>query len=241
MSQALIPELSPQAEVAVLARALYREGYDDQDAGHLTYRQPDDTFLAVPLEVGWNEIRASDVIRIDIDGNKLDGRWSVPPAIGLHLEYHRAHPGTDVTIHQHPRYATVWSTAGRLPAVYDQRAATLPDSDYVIYDDFQGVLEADDAVADAVAAIGKAKCALLRNHGVFVVGDNMPQAYTNALTLECRCRIAWFCEVLGTTGTVPDYGRRSIESVIASRGGFAPGMWEWAVRRELGPVGSVLD
>jgi len=107
-------DLTPQEEVALLGRILYREGYNDHASGHITYRQPDDTFLALPMEFGWNEACASDVIRIDIDGNLLEGKWSVPPAIGVHLEYHRAKPGRMVTVHQHPEYATIWSAAGRI-------------------------------------------------------------------------------------------------------------------------------
>lgn len=43
-----LPPLSPQAEVALLARTLFREGYDDHLAGHITSRQPDGTLLVNP-------------------------------------------------------------------------------------------------------------------------------------------------------------------------------------------------
>jgi ribulose-5-phosphate 4-epimerase/fuculose-1-phosphate aldolase len=233
----LLPELSPHAELALLARALYREGYDDHDVGHITYRQPDDTFLAVPVELGWNEVSASDIIRIDGDGKVLEGHWTIPPAIVLHLEFHKAQPGCNVTVHQHPRYATVYSTAGKLPPVYDQRAATLPDSEIVLYDDYEGIVEEVDAARAAVAAVGTAKCALLRNHGVFIVGDSIAEAYSNAVTLEWRCRQAWMVEVLGgAKQIVPDIGRRSIENSMVRYGNVTPWMWEWAARRELGPA-----
>jgi ribulose-5-phosphate 4-epimerase/fuculose-1-phosphate aldolase len=238
----IMPELSPQAELAVLARALYTEGYDDHDVGHITYRQRDDTFLALPVEMGWNEMRASDIIRIDRDGNLLEGRWSAPPAIVLHLEFHKARPGCSVTVHQHPRYSTIWSAMGRLPAVYDQRAATLSDDEVVLYDDYEGIVEDVGAAQAAVRAVGDAKCALLRNHGVFVVGDSIAQAYTNAVTIEWRSRQAWFVEAIpGEHRTVPDFGRRTIEDSIKGYGEVVPWMWEWAVRRELGMLDSALS
>ncbi len=43
-----LPELSAHAELALLARILWREGYDDHQVGHMTYRQPDGTYLALP-------------------------------------------------------------------------------------------------------------------------------------------------------------------------------------------------
>src|SRR4051794_26033762 len=103
----VMPDLTPHAELAVFARALFREGWDDEDVGHITYRQPDDTFLATPHERGWDELRPEDIVRIDIDGNKLDGRWTVTRPILLHLEFHRARPGCDVTVHHHPRFTTI--------------------------------------------------------------------------------------------------------------------------------------
>jgi L-fuculose-phosphate aldolase len=237
-----VGELSPQAELALLARILWREGYDDHQVGHMTYRLADDTFLTLPHELGWNEVCASDVLRMDAEGRLLEGRWSVPPPIILHTEYHKAKPATNVTLHHHPRFATIWSVAGELPPVFDQLSAMLPDSAYVLYDDYDGTAEQLEAVRRMVAAIGDARCALLRNHGVFVVGDNIEQAYLNALSLEWRCRQAWMVRALGTGGRpMPDAGRRAIEHGIARFNGTSPGKWEWAVRRELGLVGEVLS
>src|SRR5580704_1234987 len=193
-------ELSPQAELALLARILWREGYDDHQVGHMTYRLPDDTFLTLPHELGWNEVCASDVLRMDADGNLLEGSGSVPPPIILHTEYHKAKPATNVTLHHHPRFATIWAAAGELPPVYDQLSAMLPDSAYVLYDDYDGTAEQLEPVRRAVAAIGGACCALLRNHGVFVVGDNIEQAYLNALSLEWRCRPAWMVKAIDAAG-----------------------------------------
>jgi ribulose-5-phosphate 4-epimerase/fuculose-1-phosphate aldolase len=236
-----LPELSPRAELALLARILWREGYDDHQVGHMTYRQADDTFLALPLELGWNEVCASDVLRIDADGNLVEGIWTVPPPILLHTEYHKARPGTNVTLHHHPRFATIWSTAGELPPVYDQLSAMLPDTGYVLYDDYDGTAEQMEPVRKMVAAIGSARCALLRNHGVFVVGDTIEQAYLNALSLEWRCRQAWMVGALAAGGRpMPDSGRQAIERGIARFNGTSPGKWEWAVRRELGLVEDVL-
>src|ERR1700736_1776211 len=99
-----LPELTPAAEVALLARMLHREGYDDHLAGHITYRQPDGTLLVNPFGLTWDEITASDIMRIDLDGNVLDGPWTVTPAIPLHLELHRARPDIAVAVHNHPRF-----------------------------------------------------------------------------------------------------------------------------------------
>jgi ribulose-5-phosphate 4-epimerase/fuculose-1-phosphate aldolase len=62
-----LPELTPAQELALLARCLFSEGYDDHLAGYITHRQPDGTFLVNPFGLTWDELRASDVMRMDAD------------------------------------------------------------------------------------------------------------------------------------------------------------------------------
>src|SRR5207244_3309078 len=65
-----LPELTPAQELVLLARCLFAEGYDDHLAGHITSKQPDGTFLVNPFGLTWDELRASDVMQMDADGNE---------------------------------------------------------------------------------------------------------------------------------------------------------------------------
>ena len=58
----LIPDLSPPEELTLLARTLWREGYDDHLAGHITYRQPDGTLLTNPWYLLWEELTVEDIV-----------------------------------------------------------------------------------------------------------------------------------------------------------------------------------
>src|SRR5438270_873191 len=148
-----LPELSPAAELALLARVLFREGYDDHLAGHITYKQPDGTLLVNPFGLPWDEVGASDVMRIDPDGNVLDGQWTVTPAITLHLELHRARHDVTVAVHNHPRWATIYADLGRAPDVYDQTSA-LVAGEVAIYADYEGPVNQTENARAAVAAMG---------------------------------------------------------------------------------------
>src|SRR6476620_12534535 len=66
-------ELTAPQELALLARCLFAEGYNDHLAGHITSKQPDGNFLVNPFGLTWDELRASDVMTMDSDGNTLDG------------------------------------------------------------------------------------------------------------------------------------------------------------------------
>ena len=233
-----LPPLTPQAEVALLCRMLFREGYDDHLAGHITYRQPDDTLLVNPWGLTWDEVTAADIMRIDLEGTVLDGKWTVTPAIPLHLELHKARPDTAVAVHNHSRWGTIWADLHRVPPVYDQTSAMVP-GDPALYDDFGGSVDAVENARACVEALGDARMALLANHGVFVVGRDIAQAHHRAVVLEWRCRQAWHVEALGEGKPVRDdvFKRFSAPFDHVS----FPGLFEAMARRELRADPSIID
>jgi len=234
------PSLSCEAELALLCRMLAREGYYDNIAGHITYAQPDGTMLVNPFELLWEEVTASDILRIDGQGRKLRGKLSVTPAIALHVEAHRICKDIAVAVHNHPRWGTVWANVGRVPPAYDQTSAYI--SDIVLFDEYRGGVNDAQLARDAVNAMGIGGCALLRNHGVLVVAGSMRQAHMRAVALETRCRLAWHVEVLGG-GTVmdPQVAAALHERVDRPDMPRMPNLWDAAVRREIRLDPGVLD
>jgi ribulose-5-phosphate 4-epimerase/fuculose-1-phosphate aldolase len=233
-----LPELSPHQELALLARTLHREGYDDHLAGHISYRQPDGTLLVNPFGLTWDEIRAGDVVRIDLDGRVLDGAWTVSPAIELHLALHRARDDVQVAVHNHPVWGTVWADLHEVPPVLDQSSA-LVAGDVVLYDTYEGTVNVRANAEAVIAGLGDARMALLANHGVLVAGKDIAQAHHRCVVLEWRCRQAWRARVAG--GGVPlrpdQYDEMAgFFDLIAF-----PGLWEAMVRRELRADPLVLD
>ncbi len=225
----LLPELSPRAELALLARTLWREGYDDHLAGHITARQADGTLLCTPWMLLWEELRPGDILRIDLDGNVLEGEWPVPLGIPLHLELHRARGDVDVAVHNHPRFGTIWADAQRVPPVYDQSSA-LGGGRLVLVDEYDGPVNDRGSAARAIAAMGDADLALLANHGVFVLGGSVRAVHQRAVALEQRCRHAWHVEALGGGRELPEPARSFFAGTDGE--GFI-GFWEAMARREL--------
>lgn len=227
---ALLPDLTPRQELALLCRVLLREGYNDHIAGHITYWQPDGTFLVNPWELPWDEVTASDILRVDGDGNIVEGEWNVTPALNVHFDMHKARPDAKVIIHNHPEWGSVWAAAHRIPPIYDQTSAMV-DTDPAMFDEYQGTVNDQDAGKAAVDALGEHKWALLANHGVMLVARDLRQAHLRAITLEWRCRLAWRVEAIGggvpLEQTVADGTGNMIDS-----NGF-PFLWEAMVRREL--------
>ena len=226
-----LPELSPEAELALLARALHRHGYDDQLAGHISYRQPDGTILVNPFALAWDEITASDILRIDADGQLLEGQWDVTPAIALHLEVHARRPDVQLAVHNHSQWGTLWAGLQEEPGIFDQTSAFVAGG-VAIHREYGGPVTDRSPAAAAVEALGRAPMALLGNHGVLVVGPDVVTTYLRGYTLEWRCRQAWRLRLAG--GGVPMAAEtvRGLDDHFAS-GGYPVLWWEAAVRREL--------
>ena len=91
----------------------------------------------------------------------------------------------------------------------------------------------------AAGAIGEHKWALLANHGVLLVANNIRQAHLRAITLEWRSRMAWRVEMLGGGTPLP-------AAVAVATGGRTdangfPFLWEAMAREEIRRDPSVLE
>jgi L-fuculose-phosphate aldolase len=233
-------DLTPAQEIALLARCLFNEGYDDHLSGHITYKQPDGTFLVNPWGLTWDEVCASDIARMDSQGRQLDGRWLISPAITLHVVLHEHRSDAGVVVHNHPRWGTIWADAHRVPPIYDQTGA-MYSGDIAVYNAYDGPVNDRSNAGGAVEALGSANAALLANHGVLVLADDISQAYIRAMVLEWRCRQAWHVEALGggvpmSEATATEFGAL-IDSVPNAFDGFFEAMCRRVIRKDPG----VLD
>lgn len=236
----LIPELTPAQEIVLLARTLWREGYNDHLAGHITYNLGDGTLLCNPWLLTWNEIRPRDIIRIDLDGNVVEGDWPVPLGIPLHLELHKARENVKVAMHNHPLYGTVWSDMREIPPIYDQSSNLGGGGDLVLVDEYDGAVNSPDAARKAIEALGDAELALLAGHGVFVLGSTVRAVHQRAVALEQRCKHAWHIRAAGVRPESP-LPQWWIDRTRNSDGNGFIGFWEAAVRAELREDPTLLD
>lgn len=234
----LLPPLTPQAELALLCRVLFREGYSDHIAGHISYLQDDGTMLVNPWELAWDELVAGDIIRLDATGKVIEGGWNVTPAINLHTEIHDRRPDVKVIIHNHARYGTVWANARRVPPVYDQTSAQV-SGELKLVDEYNATVNEASEGARCAAMLGDAKWALLANHGVIVVANSISQAYLRAATLEWRCRTAFEVEALGGGKPIPGEVAEPLGEMIDGNG--FPFLWEAMARRVLREDSTILS
>ncbi len=178
-------------ELAAAFRIAAAHGLHEGIDNHLSLAVPgrDDLFLLNRYGPHWSEITADDILVLDLDGHVVDGsgQWEVT-AFMIHRGCHRARPDARAVFHTHQPYATsVALTVAGLDTRLSQNAMYFHGA--VARLDYGGLAD-DDAEGDRIArSVGDgASVVLLDNHGVLVVGRDVPHAWHQLYFLEQAAR-----------------------------------------------------
>jgi len=232
-------ELSEAQALACLHRILAGIGFTENMAGHITVADDDGILLASPWGMWWDEVRASDLVRVAPDGTFLDGEWDVSPAIFLHTGLHARRPDARVVVHNHPYHATLLATMGRMPEITHQ-AACMFDGALALVDEYEGQVLDADAGAVLAEQVGDADGIILVNHGAIVIGASVPEAAYRAATFARMCRLTADALVAGvpTREIAPEH-RRALRDAFRTHALDA--YWNGAVRMLVRDHPDVLD
>jgi ribulose-5-phosphate 4-epimerase/fuculose-1-phosphate aldolase len=233
-------ELTDRQKLACLHRILAGLGFNENMAGHVTMiADSGGSLWASPWGLWWDEVRASDLCRVSPEGEVLDGRWDVSPAIFVHTELHRTRPDARVVVHNHPYHATLLATLGRLPEITHQ-AACMFDGALALVDEYQGQVLDRDASAWLAARVGAADGVILVSHGALVIGGSVEEATYRSATFDRMCRLTADALVSGhpTREIAPEH-RGALKAAFRTHALDA--YWSGAVRLLLADDASVLD
>ena len=233
-------DLSDEQALACAFRILAGEGFSENIAGHITWQRPgDDDLLVNPWGLWWEEIRASDICRVDLQANVVAGRWDVTPAIHIHTELHRARPDARVVVHNHPYWVTVLAGLGVLPDIVHQTGSMF-DGDLRLVEEYSGEVDSPALGSDLAAMIGDAAVAILVSHGVIVTGATIQEAVYRSASIDRVCRLAYDVMALGRSAKPISAGvMKGMKASLLERG--ADVYWAGAVRRLLRHEPEVLQ
>jgi L-fuculose-phosphate aldolase len=223
-------KLGPEQQLAVLADALAQVGYCDHIAGHITIRGANGTLLCSPWGLPWDQISASDVICIDHEGNRLHGRWPVPPGIPLHLALHKRRPATGVAVHNHPEWSGLWAAMHQVPPVLDQTGALIGDRVSLV-DEFGGAVDDAQNAEAVIDKLGDSDVGLLANHGTFIIADDIPTVFLRCYSFEWRCKRAAQVARVGEGISLRPAVLSHLAQTITTAG--FPGFWSAAAKQAV--------
>ena len=207
--------------------ALYK--WDDLVFTHITLRLPDadDQFLINPYGLFFDEITASSLVKIDLQGRKVqDSPFEVNPAgFVIHSAIHAARHDARCVMHTHTLNGV---------AVSSQRAGLLPISQHSMftlgslgYHDFEGPALNDDEKPRLVADLGDKSSLILGNHGLLTVGETVADAFVAMYYLEASCAIQVRAQSGGELIPVP----KEVLDQAVSRTRQGPRVWPGLLRR----------
>tara|TARA_B110000046_G_scaffold185791_1_gene229350 strand:+ start:4498 stop:5232 length:735 start_codon:yes stop_codon:yes gene_type:complete len=184
-----------EQELRVQLAACYRIfdhlGWSEMIFNHITAKVPgpENHFLINPYGLHYSEVKASNLVKVDINGNIVeDTDYAVNPAgIVIHTAIHAARPDVHCIAHTH-------TNAGM--AVACSQEGLRPDNFYsallhnrIAYHDFEGITVMDDEKPRLIANLGDKSLMILRNHGLLAGGRSIPEAFINLWAMERSCEV----------------------------------------------------
>ena len=184
-------EWTARVDLAACYRLIALAELDDQTATHITLRAPDEPghFLINPYGLLFCQVTASNLVKVDIDGNIVsDTQYGINPAgFVIHSAIHAARPDAHCIIHTHTVAGMAISCLeeGLLPI--SQKSLRFA-GDRLAYHDYEGKSDDLDERERLVRDLGSRNAMILRNHGLLVCAPTVGRAYHAMMNLEKSCR-----------------------------------------------------
>lgn len=183
-------EWQVRVELAAAYRLIAMYGWDDLVFTHISAKIPGtEHFLINPYGLMFDEVTASNLVKIDLQGNKVEeSPYNVNPAgFTIHSAIHEVRHDANCVLHTH--------TAAGI-AVSIQKEGILPISQQSIfvlsslaYHHYEGVALNHEEKPRLQADLGKANYLVLHNHGLLTCGKTVADAFLNMYTMQRCCEI----------------------------------------------------
>ena len=234
-------EHTTRVDLAAAFRLVDLYGWSDMLATHLSARipGPDEHFLINPVGMMFEEMTASCLVKVDIDGNILsESEFGINPAgYTIHSAVHMGRKDAGCVMHTH--------TAAGL-GVATQKSGLLPLTQMALaviaqtgYHDYEGpafdLRERDRLIND----LASNNVLILRNHGLLTVGKTVAEAFVWLFRAERACRFQLSFQQAGVPAQeipkeVQDISIERSKKAISASGHRPIGQFEWpALLRKL--------
>lgn len=194
--------LALKKEIIEVGKRIYNNGFVASNDGNISARIDSNRIVITPTGVSKGFMSVSDLIILDMEGNKLSGRKEPSSESLMHLEIYKNRKDVMSVCHAHPPYATAFAVAGIsldkmiLPEVIIS-LGTIPIVEYgltgtpYLYKQISKYIHDYDAF-------------LLENHGALTVGSSIINAYHKMETLEHAAKIQFIAQQLGNVNELSD-------------------------------------
>lgn len=164
-------------------------------------------FVIKPSGVDYEKMTPEDMVVMDLNGNKVEGRLNPSSDTPTHLELYKAFPEIGGVVHTHSSYATSWAQSGRSIPCYgtthaDYFYGEIPCVRCLTKEEIEDAYEANTGhlIVKEFKRMAKDPVAvpavLCKNHGPFAWGKDAHEAVHNAVVLEEVAKMAYRTELI---------------------------------------------
>jgi len=198
-------EWAARVELAACYRIFALLGWTELIYNHITLRLPGPAtqFLINPFGLHYSEVRASNLVSIDLEGrvNAPEGSVVNPAGFTVHAAIHAGIPGAHCVMHTHTTAGMAVACSEGGLSMSNFYSAQLHDK--VAYHDFEGITVHADEGPRLVRNIGERQAVILRNHGLLAWSSTLPSAFAVLWLLNRACEIQLASTSMGAVREIP--------------------------------------
>jgi L-fuculose-phosphate aldolase len=180
--------------IVQIVQELFAAGHLTSTGGNVSNRSADgETIWITPSGLYKGALTANSLVRIRADGSVVEGSNKPSIEYRMHFRAYDARPGSLGAVHTHSPVATAFGICNQKFQPINTDAVVLADTQTVPWF-LPGTPELADAVFDAMQ---KSRGAILQNHGLMAVGDDLRRAATRAAMIEETAKVALYVKQFG--------------------------------------------
>ena len=194
--EALYTEEELKEEICRVMKALYNRGLVSALGGNVSARIPgSNEFWITPSGVFKGDLAPEDLVKLDLDGNIVEGLLKPSIESPFHAAIYKARPDVNAVVHAHNPYTLGLALAGiPIKPITVEEVMVLRKVEVVPFA-FPGTEELAKLVGEAASK--GARAIILQNHGIVALGSNLIEAEAIAETLEEVAVAQFVCYALG--------------------------------------------
>jgi len=192
-----------RCDLAATYRLVAHYGWDDMIFTHISVKLPDEDgqsrFLMNPYGLFFDEITATSLIKVDMQGNIIGPSpyFGNPAGFTIHSAVHMARPDAHCVLHLHTPYGVAVSVQDGGLRRYTQFSMVVNDD--LAYHDYEGIATDLDERERLIRDIGGHHYLMLKNHGTLTVGADCATAFLRMYFLEQACK----AQILAQSDSTP--------------------------------------
>lgn len=199
-------------DIVHIGKMMYERRFIVAGDGNISVRVDENTILATPTTLCKGMLTPDQIVKLDPDGNVLDGEYHPSSEIKMHLAAYRTRPDVQAVVHAHPPISTGFAVAGipldqLILAEMVVNFGSIPLAPYYS----PSTAELAESVAEKVRCYD---AVLMANHGVMTIGPDVYTAYHRLEMVEQFASISLVAHLLGQFNT---FSSSQLQDLIAIR------------------------